>query len=174
MPPKKSFKLLDIGCGEDRNAIFFARNGYNVTAFDLAKSGVEKTIKLANSLGLKVNAFQANINEYRLNEKYDILFSTGSLHYIPKELRADISSNYREFTSEDGIHMFSVFVKKPFIEAAPEKEKNSHEWLSGELFIYYNDWEIEYCIEEIINCNSNGIPHKHAMNRILAKKIKIG
>lgn len=39
MPSEKPFRLLDIGCGEGRNAIFFARNGYEVTAFDLSQKG---------------------------------------------------------------------------------------------------------------------------------------
>ena len=40
--------MLDIGCGEGRNAIFFARNGYDVTAFDLEKDGVETPIRVAD------------------------------------------------------------------------------------------------------------------------------
>ncbi|MFB3891238.1 MAG: class I SAM-dependent methyltransferase [Phycisphaerae bacterium] len=40
MPPDRPLRLLDIGCGEGRNAVFFARNGYDVTAFDLSPAGV--------------------------------------------------------------------------------------------------------------------------------------
>ena len=38
MPPDRPLKLLVIGCGEGRNAVFFARNGYQVTAFDRSLS----------------------------------------------------------------------------------------------------------------------------------------
>src|SRR5690625_5146747 len=31
MPPTRPLKLLDIGCGEGKDAVFFARNGYDVT-----------------------------------------------------------------------------------------------------------------------------------------------
>lgn len=170
-PPEKPFKLLDIGCGEGRNSIFFARNGYHVTSFDLAQAGIDKTKRLADKIGVNINAFKANIVDFRLNEKYDIIFSTGSLHYISPELREEIFQNYKEFTNLNGIHMLSVFVKKPFISPAPEKEKNSHKWYSGELFRLYHDWEINFCTEEIFDCVSSGIPHKHATNRILAKNI---
>jgi tellurite methyltransferase len=51
-PPKKDATLLDIGCGEGRNAVFFARNGYKVTAFDLSPKGVEKTKKMASEAGI--------------------------------------------------------------------------------------------------------------------------
>lgn len=36
MPPTKPLKLLDIGCGEGKDAVFFARNGYDVTAIEQA------------------------------------------------------------------------------------------------------------------------------------------
>ena len=35
-PPIEKLKLLVVGSGEGRNAVFFVRNGYNVTAFDLS------------------------------------------------------------------------------------------------------------------------------------------
>ena len=173
-PPDRQLKLLDIGSGEGRNAIFFAINGYQVTAFDLAQAGINKTRQLADQIGVDINVFKANILDFRLAEEYDVIFSTGSLHYIPADLREEIFGNYKKFTAPDGVHMLSVFVKKPFIPPAPEREKNSHMWLSGELFTLYHDWKIDYCIEEIFDCNSSGIPHKHATNRLLARKITTG
>ena len=171
MPPIKSLKLLDIGCGEGRNAVFFARNGYNVTAFDLSRTGIEKTKRLAEQAGVAITTIQADINQFRLTEEYDILFSTGVLHYIPQNLRQDIFRNYKEFTSPKGIHVFSVFVNKPFIPKAPDAEPKSQPWLSGELFTYYHNWEIKYCTEEVFDCMSSNIPHKHACNRVIAQKI---
>lgn len=41
-PPVKPLKVLDIGCGEGKDAVFLARNGYLVTAFDLSEAGIEK------------------------------------------------------------------------------------------------------------------------------------
>jgi len=172
MPPVKHLKLLDICCGEGKNSVFFARNGYDVTAFDLAEAGVEKTKRLADKVGVEVNVFKADIKEFRLTEKFDILFTTGALHYLPIELRAEIINNYKEFTADNGLHMFSVFVKKPFIAPAPEKETNAHKWISGELFTHYHDWKINYSAEEIFDCMSSGILHQHATNRILSQKIK--
>lgn len=42
-PPIRKLRVLDIGCGEGKDAVFFARNGYIVDAFDIAIVGVEKT-----------------------------------------------------------------------------------------------------------------------------------
>ncbi|BBB89673.1 MAG TPA: helix-turn-helix domain-containing protein [Methylomusa anaerophila] len=171
LPPAKPFKLLDIGCGEGKDAVFFARNGYDVTAFDIADAGIEKTKRLADKLGVHVNVFKADILDMRLDTCYDILYSNGVLHYIKPGLREEIFTNYRQYTATNGIHVFSVFVVKPFIPPAPENESNAHTWISGELFSHYSDWMIKECEEIIFDCNSAGIPHKHAMNRIIAEKI---
>ena len=40
-PPGKHLKVLDICCGEGKNAVFFARCGYEVDAFDMSNAGIE-------------------------------------------------------------------------------------------------------------------------------------
>ncbi len=171
MPPDRPLRLLDVGCGEGRNAVFFARNGYQVTAFDLSATGVEKTKKYAERVGVRVRVFQADLNSYRLQEDYDIIFSTGVLQYVPPHLRKELLEDYKAHTTEGGLHVLSVFVRKPFIARAPDAEDTAHPWISGELFTHYHDWKIEYLTEEIFDCMSGGIPHRHAVNRIVARKV---
>jgi len=170
MPPDRPLRLLDIGCGEGRNAIFFARNGYHVTAFDLSERGVEKTKRLAEQASVPITVFQSDLNEFRLEEEFDIIFSTGVLHYIPPALRAEIFGNYRLHTNSNGLNVFSVLVHKPFTPPAPDAEPNAHLFTSGELFTHYADWRIEHCTEEIFDCMSSGVSHQHAVNRLVARK----
>jgi tellurite methyltransferase len=170
LPPDRPLRLLDIGCGEGRNAVFFSRNGYQVTAFDASPRGVEKTRQLAADAGVTIDAFVADINVFRLIEPFDVLFSTGVLQYVPPELRRDLLSHYQENTGPGGLNVFSVFVSKPFIPQAPDAEKAARKWLSGELMTYYHDWRMEFCTEEIFDCMSGGIPHQHAVNRMVARK----
>ncbi len=163
-------KLLDIGCGEGRNAVFFARNGYHVAAFDTSPKGLEKARRHAERANLPINVFEADINQFRLSDAFDILFSTGVLQYVPLEMRKELFENYQEFTNPGGLNVFSVFVRKPFIPRAPDAEKTAHKWISGEILTYYHDWKIEFCTEEIFDCMSSGVPHQHAVNRIIARK----
>jgi tellurite methyltransferase len=171
MPPTKHLKLLDIGCGEGKDAVFFARNGYDVTAFDVSDAGIEKTKRLADKVGVHVKAFKADILDFRLDTNFDILYSSGILHYIKPEYRNEIFSNYKHFTNPSGLHVFNVFVTKPFIAPPPEKEPNAFKWYSGELLSLYHDWLIRDSSEVVFDCNSSGIPHKHAMTKIIAQKI---
>lgn len=170
LPPDRPIRVMDIGCGEGRNAVFFARNGYRVTAFDTSSKGVEKTRQLAAEAGVQIDVFTADINQFRLAEPFDVLFSTGVLQYVPQEQRQGLLANYQEYTCPGGLNALSVIVSKPFIPEAPDAEKTSHKWISGELLTYYHDWRVEFCTEEIFDCMSSGVQHQHAVNRMVARK----
>lgn len=171
LPPSRHLKLLDIGCGEGKDAVFFAKNGYDVTAFDISDAGLKKTEQLAKNFAVNINVFKADILDFRLDERFDILYSSGVFHYIKPELRSEIISNYMEYTNSQGINTINVFVKKPFISKPPENEPTASDWISGELLTHYKDWHIESFQELIFDCSSSGIAHKHAMNEIIARKI---
>jgi len=127
---------------------------------------------LADKACVHVRTFRANIWDFRLDEEYDVLFSSGVLHYIKPELCDEIMENYKSHIKVNGIAVLHVFVAKPFITAPPEKEENSFYWKSGQLFTYFYDWYIDNCIEYIFNCNSSDIPHRHAANRLYARNTK--
>ena len=171
LPPDRPLTLLDIGCGEGRNAVFFARNGYSTAAFDLSAVGIKKALRLARDAGVSLDAFTANILDYRLTESYDILFSSGSLHYVPDGMRGELFENYKRHTRPNGLHVFSVLIPKAFIPPAPDEEPSACTWISGELLTHYHDWKIEYSIEEIFDCMSGGVPHQHAISRVIARNV---
>lgn len=173
-PPLKPYRVLDIGCGEGKDAVFLAKNGYIVTAFDVAEAGIEKARELARKNQVEVDFFVADVNEYKANMTFDIIYSSGVLHYISLDKRKMFFENLKEYTSQNGINAVNVFVSKPFIEVAPdseEAEKQVEPWYSGELANYYHDWFFHKNEEVIFDCNSGGIPHKHCMNILIAEKI---
>lgn len=172
-PPVKPYRVLDIGCGEGKDAVFLAKNGYIVSAFDAAKKGLEKARELAQLHHVDVNFYQANINEYELVDDYDIIYSSGVFHYLTQNKRKQFVQSLKEHTTANGIHALNVFVEKPFIEAAPDREEAeqmNEPWYSGELMGYYHDWVFYEYVEEIFDCSSGGIPHKHCMDRMIAEK----
>lgn len=173
MPPTRPLTLLDIGCGEGKDAVFFARCGYKVSAFDISDAGIEKTKRLAKEANVYVDVFKANILDFRLERSYDILFSNGVLQHVKKELREEIFANYKAYTAVGGINAFQCLIEKPFIEEIPGKNTVSDHWKSGQLFTLYHDWYLEDCSEYVFDCNSSGIAHKHAANRMFARKLDV-
>ena len=166
LPPGGSPRLLEIGCGEGRDLVFFARNGYQVAGFDLSSEGVRKTVDYADELNLSVDVFQADLNEFRLQDRFDVVFSSGTLQYIPSGLREGIIANYKKFTNPGGIHAFTIPVYKPFIPREPDADETEHNWISGEILTHYHDWMIEFFIEQILDNMSRG---EFAVNRLIAR-----
>ncbi|MBU8934828.1 MAG: methyltransferase domain-containing protein [candidate division Zixibacteria bacterium] len=164
-------KLIDLGSGEGRDAVHFAQHGFDVTALELSPVGVEKTIRLAVDSGVSVTAIQGDIFTCELqNNHYDVIFSTGTLHYLPPDIRRDRFDHFKNATVPGGINAQMVFVEKPFVEKAPDAEEKRYLFRSGELMSYYWDWEILFSVEEIFDCQLGDIPHRHACNRIVARK----
>jgi tellurite methyltransferase len=42
--------VLDVGCGDGRNCVFMAEQGFNVDAFDISKNAISKIEGLCNEL----------------------------------------------------------------------------------------------------------------------------
>lgn len=53
--------VLDFGCGLGRHSVFFAKSGFNVSAFDLSGAGVEHLGKWAERENLKVDVRVADM-----------------------------------------------------------------------------------------------------------------
>ncbi len=177
LPPIKPYRVLDIGCGEGKDAVFFAKCGYDVTALDISEQGIEKAKKLAEHNKVEVRFFKADLFDYRPDTEYDIIFSSGVLHFIPQTDREELCNSLKAHTTDIGINALNVFVQKPFITRAPDStrdEEKRHPWKSGELFGYYHDWLFHTCREEIFDCNSGGIPHRHCMDTLIAQKTEGG
>lgn len=66
LPPIKPYRVLDLGCGEGKDAVFLAKCGYAVTASDLSEQGIEKAKKLAEHNKVEVRLFKADIFDYHL------------------------------------------------------------------------------------------------------------
>ena len=170
LPPGKDVKVLDIGCGEGKDAVFMAKQGYQVTAFDITKNGIAKTLKLAKENDVKVDAFIADINDFSIDETFDIIYSTGTIQYLDEDKIPAFFEKVRNMTRPDGINWFNVFVDKPFIPLPPDWDIYEKLWKAGSLFTYYPDWKFERIDETIFECHSAGIPHLHCMDVLVARK----
>jgi len=168
--PQQDKHLLDIGSGEGRDAIYFAKCGCVVDALEISLPGIEKIKQYSQSVGYAVNAIHANMIGYEIADCYEVIYSMGALQFLPPEQRQKHFENYKQHTHSGGLNAHLVFVEKPFIAPAPDWEKTEFFYRSGDLAGYYYDWEIIECGEEIVDCMSANISHQHAVSYIIAKK----
>jgi SAM-dependent methyltransferase len=73
-------RALDLGCGTGANAVFLARNGFEVTGVDFSRVALEKAANLAASAGLKVQFVEDDLTALRRPlGTFDLLVDYGSL-----------------------------------------------------------------------------------------------
>ena len=162
--------VVDLGCGEGKDMIHFAKNGFRVTGVDISTPGLEKAQQWATQEGLDVGTIRASLNEFSLDNMFDVVYSSGTLTYISPMARKDKFQNYKDHTAIGGVNVFNVFVEKPFIKTAPDWGTDEYFYRSGDLLNLYWDWEIVSFEEVIFDCDSSGIPHQHAMDVLIARK----
>ncbi|AKS46801.1 Methyltransferase domain-containing protein [Octadecabacter temperatus] len=84
----KSARILDVGCGQGRDALPLARAGHDVTGVDLSPSGVEAMCAEAAQDGLNITGHVADITEYTPDGAFDILLIDRTLHMLDAAPRA--------------------------------------------------------------------------------------
>ena len=170
LPPAKNIKVLDIGCGEGKDAVYMAKQGYEVYAFDITENGIAKTKRMARENNVEVNAFVADVNDFEIDERFDIIYSTGTIQYLDDDKIDLFFEKVKNMTNDNGINCFNVFVNKPFIPIPPDWDINEKMWPTAKLFTYYPDWKFELIEERIKECHSSGVAHLHCMDVLIARK----
>lgn len=61
----KPGRALDLGCGEGRNALWFAARGWRSTGVDFSQVGVDKGRRIAEAAGTPVDWVVADLRDYR-------------------------------------------------------------------------------------------------------------
>jgi 2-polyprenyl-3-methyl-5-hydroxy-6-metoxy-1,4-benzoquinol methylase len=83
-------RALDIACGEGRNSLFLAQQGFRVTALDISDVGLAKAAKWADERGLTVDFQEVDLDGYRFTDQFDLIINFNFLlrDLIPEELCA--------------------------------------------------------------------------------------
>lgn len=76
----KPGKALDLACGEGRNAIYLAEEGFQVTGVDFSNTGIEKARAIAEHRGVHVDWMVADVLEVPLPARSFDLVSVLYLH----------------------------------------------------------------------------------------------
>ena len=67
-------KALDVAMGQGRNALHLARNGWDVTGFDVAEVGLQKAREQAAALGLTIATVHASDEEFDFGrDRWDLI-----------------------------------------------------------------------------------------------------
>ena len=99
----KNSNILELGCGEGRDAIYLLDNGYNVLGVDYSFTVIDKCNELTNYK--YVNNFkQLDLIENSLNEKFDFIYSVAVIHmFVLDEHRNKFYNFIYDHLKDNGI-----------------------------------------------------------------------
>ena len=87
--PKGS--VLDVGCGQGRDAIFLAKLGYAVTGIDASQLGIRQMMAAAQAYNLTLNGIVADFYDYDFRQTYDVIVLDSILHFQKKDLEKELA-----------------------------------------------------------------------------------
>jgi len=77
-------KVLELGCGNGRNATYMASLGCIVDAVDFSSAAIDWAKQRTQAAGLPVNYIHKSIFELEVpSESYDVVYDSGCFHHIP-------------------------------------------------------------------------------------------
>jgi SAM-dependent methyltransferase len=95
--------VLDLGCGQGRDSLFLASIGYQVTAIDNSKIGVEQMINKSVEQGLNINGIVADVQKYKFKDKFDVILFDMLLHSFEDSQQHDLLKKYSKLLEKNGI-----------------------------------------------------------------------
>jgi ubiquinone/menaquinone biosynthesis C-methylase UbiE len=109
---KNFTNVLDLGCGIGRNAIYLAKIGFSVSAFDLSEDGLAQLKKETQRENLNIDIKLGDMLTLPYETKYfDCLLAFHSIYHTDYVGLKKIISEMRRVTKKDG-QLFVTFNSK--------------------------------------------------------------
>ncbi|MBZ7964838.1 class I SAM-dependent methyltransferase [Campylobacter sp. 2457A] len=107
---KKDFSILELGCGNGRDALFFSQKGCKVKALDLCEDEIRFLNESYKSENLEFSC--ADFCNFLDDKKYDGIYSRFTLHSIRKDQQDNLFKNIPQLLKKKGVLCIEVRGKK--------------------------------------------------------------
>jgi len=101
--------VLDLGCGDGRNAIPLAAHGFHVTAIDASADAITALRSRAGDMAGRLLAVRQDVEQFEFVESFDVVIAHGLLQLLPHDVRDRVLSSMREHTAPGGYNVVAVF-----------------------------------------------------------------
>lgn len=165
-------KILELGCGGGQCSIAFAKKGAKCTAIDFSENQLKFADKLAKDAEVKINFIKSDIQKFKFkkNEKFDIVFSSFALQFIPNLELCFKSIN--KILKTGGLFVFSL--DHPFYSIVSHQGAiESSYYQTGKC----TEWTTEDVFQESKNSKDTKIPfivYKRKVSDIYNSLVKAG
>jgi len=105
---KAGGRVLCLGEGEGRNALFLANSGHDITALDASDIGLEKAKKLTHRYGHTIETIHLDLAFWEPDaERFDAI--AASYLHLPQPLRQEVLAKSVKALKRDGLFIGEFF-----------------------------------------------------------------
>ncbi|WP_434658997.1 tellurite resistance methyltransferase TehB [Klebsiella sp. MISC125] len=165
-------KTLDLGCGNGRNSLYLAANGFDVTAWDKNPASINNLESIRQAEGLEnLQAAIKDLNSLSFDGEYDFILSTVVMMFLEAKTIPGLIDNMQRCTKAGG---YNLIVAAMDTEDYPCTVGFPFAFKPQELRNYYAGWEfLKYNedVGELHRTDANGNRIKLRFATMLARKL---
>ena len=143
--------LLEIGCGQGRDAIHFSQLGYDLNAFDISSKAIKFVDEIKNSLELTNLNFIVHDVEKMFpysKENFDFVYSNLALQFFNLDQLQIIFKNIADVMKDNSMFLFSTKKKgDKYYEFGNKINENAFEY-SGITRYFFEKSTFENILKE--------------------------
>ncbi|CAM5200045.1 Methyltransferase family protein OS=Ureibacillus acetophenoni OX=614649 GN=SAMN05877842_1131 PE=4 SV=1 [Ureibacillus acetophenoni] len=108
----KPGRVLELGCGPGRNAIYFAQKGCTIDAVDLSDVSLKWAEDRANNKNVSINFINKDIFDLNIEDgTYDIVYDSGCFHHIAPHRRMSYINLVKRALKPNGYFAITCFIE---------------------------------------------------------------
>lgn len=99
---KPNARILDVGCGQGRDALFLARLGHTVVGVDLSQNGIDDMLKVARANNLEVEGIMTDLIKFKPKGMFDYILIDRTLHMLSENDRLAVLDRMLKHVVQNG------------------------------------------------------------------------
>ncbi|MBI5499119.1 MAG: L-histidine N(alpha)-methyltransferase [Deltaproteobacteria bacterium] len=142
----KTARILDLGCGDGRQAVELAHRGYEVVGLDLSLPMLARAGDAAQAKGVKINFIQGDMRDLRFEGAFDAVYCVGSTfgYFDDDTNQAVLSSVFRAL--KPGGRLLLGMTNRDYVTLNQPRST----WFQGDDRQYLEDTDFNFITSRLV------------------------